>query len=167
MRLSSRSHVAPRVCGTLVPAPKWPNCLVSEGAWGRISGLRARVAALTLVPRALAWFFPLPVSAPHARRSDLRRRDRRDAHWPGQPARSLGRTRHRRRGERRAGDSEHPDRARALIYGNLSRIRCISSRPYARIVSVRTLPVIPTASATALAVSSSGYSATTTTSYAP
>src|SRR6266568_9303646 len=46
---------------------KWPNCLVSEGAWGRISGLRARVTTLTLVPRALAWFFPLPipVSAPH------------------------------------------------------------------------------------------------------
>src|SRR6266566_4665617 len=64
MRLSSRSHVAPRVCGTPVPAPNGPNCLVSEGAWGRISGLRARVTTLTLVPRALAWFFPLPVSAP-------------------------------------------------------------------------------------------------------
>src|SRR5207244_2625070 len=67
MRLSSRSRVTPRVCGTLVPAPKWPNCLVSEGAWGRISGLRARVTTLTLVPRALAWFFPLPVSAPQHR----------------------------------------------------------------------------------------------------
>jgi hypothetical protein len=48
--------------------PKWPNCLVSEGAWGRISGLRARVTTLTLVTRALAWFFPLPVSAPQDRR---------------------------------------------------------------------------------------------------
>src|SRR6266568_7922780 len=78
MRLSSRSHVAPRVCGTLVPAPKWPNCLVSEGAWGRISGLRARVTALTLVPRAVAWFFPLPVSAPRPGHADQARRFRVD-----------------------------------------------------------------------------------------
>src|SRR5438034_9498744 len=70
MRFSPRPHVTWRVCGTPVTAPNGRIASFSEGAWGRIGGLGACATTLTLGSTALAWFFPLPVSAPQYRAFD-------------------------------------------------------------------------------------------------